>query len=379
MLDCDWSSDVCSSDLFPSLGGSLSDNRAGSQGSGSSRRSAVSLTASWEADLFGGQRRQVEGAEATAAAGAADLATTRLAAQATLAQNYVALRVADVRRRLLNTQADRYRKALELTRNRWRAGVVSAADVAQAEAQLRGTEANAIDLEVQRAQLEHAIAVLLGRPPSALELATGDLILTLPAIPAGLPSALLERRPDIAAAERRMAAANARIGIAQAAGYPALTLQGSLGQQAGGLASLLSAPTQVWTLGATLAQTLFDAGKFRAQTEEAQADFDAALADYRRTVLEGFREVEDNLSSLSLLAKEAAVQQQALAAARRSAELTLNQYKAGTVSYLNVVVVQAAALAAEQTAIDIEGRRLTAAVTLIKALGGGWTAAGRAE
>lgn len=361
--------------LFPSLSGELSQDRSG--GSADSRRASVAVTARWEADLWGGQRRLWEAAEASADAQAAEWGATRLAAQSGLALDYVALRVAETQAALLESQAAQYEKAVQLTRNRHRAGVVAGNEVAEAETQWRSTQARAIDRRALRARLEHAIAVRLGQAPAALNLAPGALPPQPPALPLEVPSQLLERRPDIAAAERRMMAANARIGAAQAAGFPALTLSGGLSRQAGDLAGLLAAPTRIWTLGATLGQILFDAGKTAAQVDEARAAFDAALAEYRAEVLAGFQEVEDQLSDLRLLADQAQVQRLALEAARRSARLTSNQYQAGTLSYLDVVTVQARALAAELDAINLEGQRLSAAVGLIKALGGGWTATQR--
>jgi NodT family efflux transporter outer membrane factor (OMF) lipoprotein len=240
---------------------------------------------------------------------------------------------------------------------------------------LKTTQAQAIGLGFQRAQLEHAIALLLGRPASHYSLAAAKLTATTPPLPPGLPSSLLERRPDIAAAERRAAAANAQIGVAEAAYYPSLTLSASAGLQSSVMSDLLSAPSRFWSLGPALAQTLFDAGLRRAQTNQAIAAYDANVAAYRQTVLTGFQEVEDNLAALRILEQEAAVQDDALRDARQSVDLTLNQYKAGLVSYLNVVTVQATALAAERSAVDIQNRRLAASVLLIKALGGGWNPA----
>ena len=243
----------------------------------------------------------------------------------------------------------------------------------QAQTQLKSTQAQALDVGVQRAQLEHAIALLVGQPASGFAIARAPLAATALAIPPALPSDLLERRPDIAGAERRMAAANAQIGVAQAAYFPALTLSASAGFQGSSLGDWLTLPNRVWALGPALAQTLFDGGLRRAQTDAAIAAYDADVAAYRQTVLGGFGEVEDNLAALRILEQEAQVQQEALQLARQSVQLTINQYRAGTVSYLNVVTAQATALASENTALTILNRRLAASVALIKALGGGWS------
>jgi NodT family efflux transporter outer membrane factor (OMF) lipoprotein len=317
----------------------------------------------------------VEANASSAQASAADLEAVRLLAQAELASNYFQLRAFDAQRQLLDDSVAAFQKSLDLTRNRYAAGVAGKIDVVQAETQLKSTQAQAIDIGVQRAQLEHAIAVLIGRPPAEFALAPMPFIVAMPAVPPGFPSELLERRPDIAAAERRVAAANAQVGVAQAAFFPALTLSASAGLGASTFAQLLTAPSRFWSLGPALAQSVFDAGLRRALTDQAIAAYDASVANYRQTVLSGFREVEDNLAALQILQQEAAVQQEAVQAARLALDLTINQYKAGTVSYLNVVTAQTAWLTNERTAVGIRGRQLTAAVTLVKALGGGWSAA----
>jgi NodT family efflux transporter outer membrane factor (OMF) lipoprotein len=246
--------------------------------------------------------------------------------------------------------------------------------VVQAEAQLKSTQADAIDLQLTRAQLEHAIALLVGEPPSTFRLAPAPLSARMPSIPVGVPSELLERRPDIAAAERRVAAANARIGVAEAAYYPTLTLSASGGYQAPSTGDLLSLPARFWSVGPALAQVLFDGGARRAVTEQARAVYDADVAAYRQTVLNAFAEVEDNLAALRILEDEAEVQREAVAASRKSVELTTNQYQAGIVSFLNVVATQASALNNERALVTLEGRRLAASVALIRAIGGGWEA-----
>jgi NodT family efflux transporter outer membrane factor (OMF) lipoprotein len=346
-----------------------------SQGGGVRNNYNVSLDVSWEVDLWGRIRRTIEAGEATAQASVADLESAKLVAQAQLAEDYFLLRVQDAQIRLLNDTVDAYQRSLQLTRNQYAVGVAARADVAQAETQLKSTQAQAIDAGVQRAQLEHAIAVLLGKAPADFSVAAEIVPTEFPPIPPGLPSELLERRPDIAAAERRAAAANAQIGVAQAAFFPSLTLSATGGFQSSVLSKLFSLPSRYWSLGSDLAQTLFDAGLRRAQTDQAIATYDENVANYRQTVLGGFQEVEDNLAALRILEQEAVVQDEAVKAARESLTITLNQYRAGTANYLAVVIVQATALSNERTALAILGRRLTASVALIQALGGGWNAA----
>jgi len=335
----------------------------------------VSLNAAWEVDLWGKVRRQVESSTASAEASFADLQAMRLSMQAELALNYFQLRILDAQKKNLEEAVGAYGKALELTQNRYNAGVVAKADVAAAQTQLKSTQAQAIDVGVQRAQLEHAIAILIGKPPADFFLAPVTFAPPQIKIPVGIPSDLLERRPDIASAERKMAAANAQIGVAKAAYYPSISLSGSLGYASAELASLFTSPSFFWALGPmALATTLFDAGARKAQTEQAIAAYDGTVAFYRQTVLTGFQDVEDNLAALRILDEEAQMQDQAVKSAQESALLTTNQYKAGIVSYLNVVTVQAIALTNERAAITISGQRLNAAVLLVKALGGGWSA-----
>ena len=336
---------------------------------------SVALSSSWELDLWGGLRRALESSTAGAQASAADLAAARLSAQAELASDYFQLRVLDAQKQLLDDTATAFDKSLELTRNRYTAGVAAKVDVVQAETQLKSTQAQAIDTGVQRAQFEHAIAILIGKPPSEFSLASVPLAVTMPRVPLGLPSELLERRPDVAAAERRAAAANARIGVAKAAYFPSLTLSGNTGFRSAAATDLFAASSRFWSIGPALAQSIFDAGLRRAQTEQAIAAYDATVAEYRQAVLAGFQEVEDNLAALRILEEEAQVQDDAVRAARESVLLTTNQYKAGILSYINVVTVQTTQLSNERTAVGILGRQLVAAVTLVKALGGGWSAA----
>ena len=334
----------------------------------------VSLNAAWELDLWGKVRRQVESSTATAEASFADLQAMRLSMQTELALNYFQLRILDAQKKNLEDAVTAYGKALELTQNRYNAGVVAKADVAAAQTQLKSTQAQAIDVGVQRAQLEHAIAILTGKPPADFSLPPVTFASPQIKIPVGIPSDLLERRPDIASAERKMAAANAQIGVAKAAYYPSISLSGSLGYASSELATLFTSPSFFWAIGPmAVAATLLDGGARMAQTEQAIAAYDGTVAFYRQTVLTGFQNVEDNLAALRILDEEAQVQEQAVKSAQESAILTTNQYKAGVVSYLNVVTAQTIALTNERAAITISGQRLSAAVLLIKALGGGWS------
>ena len=331
------------------------------------------LSAAWAPDLWGSVRRQVEASEDSAQASAATLQALRLTTQATLAQSYFQLRALDAQQQLLSDTAASYEKNLKITQNRYAAGVAAKADVVQAETQLESTRAQAINLGVLRAQLEHAIAVLIGKAPAELSIKAAPLNTFIPEIPASLPSQLLERRPDVAAAERQAAAANAQIGVAKAAYFPNLNLAVSNGQQANILSNLATTGARYWALGpAALALPLFDGGARGAQLQQAIDVFDASVAAYRQAVLVSFQQVEDNLAALRILEQEVQVQSKAVAAAHKAVELTTNQYEAGTVSYLSVIVNQTAALANDVTAVNLQGQRLSAAVLLIKALGGGW-------
>ena len=354
--------------FFPTVSLDSSTTRA----RGTPNRYSIALDARWEIDVWGRIRRLVEAARAGEEASAADLENARLSLQAELATNYFQLRVTDTTIDLLEDSVKAFDASYKVTQNRYAAGVAGRADVVQAETQLRSTEAQAIDQRVTRAQLENAIAVLVGEAPSTFTLPRAPLKVHIPEIPPGVPSTLLERRPDIAAAERNMAAANARIGVAEAAYFPALTLTGAIGFASNELHSLFSAPSRFWSLGVGLAGTVLDFGGRSAAVTSARAAYDEALANYRETVLEGFQEVETNLAGAHWLAEESKVQQEAARAARESVTLTVNQYKAGTVSYLNVVQVQATQLAEERTLVTLLGRRLAASVALVRALGGTW-------
>jgi len=366
--------------LFPSLALDAGAQRARTNTSGIKVGNgySVGLAASWEPDLWGGVRRQVEAGNAGAQASEDDLAAARLSIQTTLAQDYLQLRVADQQRDLYDATIEAYGKALKLTRAQHAAGVALQSDVALAEAQLAQAQAAAVDLQAVRAQLEHAIAVLTGRAPAQFSLAAAPanqaLALTMPATPAGLPSALLEHRPDIAAAERRAAAANAGIGVARAAYFPQLTLSASGGFSAAALGNLFDAPARVWSLGAALAQTVFDGGLRSARTAQAQAAYDVAVAQYKETVLGGFQQVEDQLALLRLLDQEATLQDQAVRASQQAERLALAQYRAGTASYLGVVTAQTLSLNNQRSAVQLRGRLVAASIALVAATGGGWSA-----
>lgn len=364
--------------FWPTLAGNASRTRSGRYGTDASGSShpvvshQLNLTASWEPDLWGSVRRSVEQSRAGAQAGAALLASTRLSVQAGLAQAYFQLRTADAQQRLLDDTVDSLKRSLTLTENQYRAGVAARGDVVQAQAQLSSAQAQAIDIGISRAQLEHAIAVMVGKAPADFSIPVRPLTLQPPAIPAGVPSQLLERRPDVAVAERQAAAANAAIGIAESAWFPSLNLAGNGGFQNASLAHWLSAPSRFWSLGPALAATLFDGGARRARTAQARASYDAAVANYRQVALAALQEVEDQLVALRLLEQEAAVQADAVASAEASLRIATNQYRAGLVSYLNVASAQSAASSAQRSALALRGQRMVDTVALIKALGGGW-------
>jgi NodT family efflux transporter outer membrane factor (OMF) lipoprotein len=333
---------------------------------------AIPATASWEPDLWGKIGHSVESAKADAQATRADLEALRLSLHAELASDYFNLRGLDAEKDLLDRTIVAYRQALELTNNRFQGGIASQSDVAQAQTQLEATEAQDIDVGVLRAQYEHAIATLIGQPASTFTLPVRSASGSVPAIPAGLPSELLQRRPDIASAERRIAAANAQIGVAQSAFFPDLTLSGSVGLESSTFSELLSGPSLFWSLGPQLAQTLFDGGLRRAKVEIARAQYDAGVAAYRQTVLSAFQEVEDNIASLRILQQEAAKQDEATHSADTSLQLAMNRYQTGVVGYLDVVAAQEIALSNQRTQVDLTRRQADASVALIKALGGGW-------
>lgn len=330
------------------------------------------LDGSWEPDLWGSVSRTVEAANANAESQAAVLANTRLSAQATLAEDYFSLRALDTDQKVLDDTVASDQEILRITQNKYKSGISALTDVVQAQSQLEGAQAAAINNGINRAQFEHAVAVLIGVPPENISLAYQPLNATPPFIPVSVPSVLLERRPDIAQQERLVAQANAQIGIAEAAYFPNLLLTGNLTSQAIG-SDLLSFPALGWSVGAQLAETLFDGGLRSAVTAAAKANYQVTVANYRQTVLAAFEDVEDNLSSLNILNKESDVQNAAAKDAQLALKLTMNEYKAGTVDYSTVLVSQVAAFNAEKTAADVNGLRMSAAVGLIKALGGGWS------
>jgi NodT family efflux transporter outer membrane factor (OMF) lipoprotein len=372
---------VARSQLYPSLTGStslLGSGSSGSLGEGGAATKALltvpSIGATWEPDLWGQIRRTIEQNVDTAQASAADLENARLSIQSEVALNYFQLHGLDSQRKLLLDTADAYIKALQLTVNRYNQGVASQVDVAQAQTQLAQTQAQATDTLVTRQQFEHAIAILIGKPPSEFSIPEALITSDPPPVPGALPSELLERRPDIAGNERRIAAANAGIGVAISAFYPTLTLGVAGGLESSSLLSLFTWPSRFWSLGPTLSQTFFDAGRRRGLTEQAQASYDAAVANYRESVLTAFQQVEDQLAALRVLAQEAKEQAGAVTYAERSLELANAQYQGGITTYLQVITAQAIALSNELTAVQLKTRRMTASVSLVQALGGGWNA-----
>jgi NodT family efflux transporter outer membrane factor (OMF) lipoprotein len=327
---------------------------------------------SYQADVWGRVRKTVESAREQAQASAADLATVNLSMHADLAIDYFQARSLDAQEQLLNSTVKQYEQALELNTSRFRGGVASEVDVEQAKTQLQTTRAAEIDVGVLRAQFEHAVAILIGKPPAEFSLPPLPLITPPPRVPVSVPSELLERRPDIAAAERRVAAANAQIGVARSAYYPLIHLGATGGFESGSITTLLNGPSGFWSFGASAAMTVFDVGRRRSLTDQARAAYDYQVAAYRENVLTGFQQVEDNLASVRILEKEATVQDEAVVAAQRSLELSIIRYKGGVTSYLEVITAQSAALSNEVTAVNILGRRMANTVLLIQALGGGW-------
>jgi NodT family efflux transporter outer membrane factor (OMF) lipoprotein len=327
---------------------------------------------SYELDVWGQIRHTVAAAREEAQASAADLETARLSLHAELAIDYVELRSADAQQHLLDDTVRAYTDALRLTRNRLEGGYAPASDVAQAQTQLDTTRVQDTDIGVARAQYEHAIAVLIGQPPSTLTLKPAPLTLQPPSVPPGIPSELLQRRPDIAAAERRVAEANDQVGIARAAYYPSLNFTASSGFEGTGFANWFGWPSLFWAVGTTMTQQLFDGGRIHAQSEQARANYDAAVANYRQTTLTAFQQVEDNLAALRILAGEAQQQREAVDAANHSLGLFNNLYLGGEDTYLQVITAQTIALQNERNDVDIERRRMEASILLVKALGGGW-------
>jgi NodT family efflux transporter outer membrane factor (OMF) lipoprotein len=327
---------------------------------------------SYQADVWGRVRKNVESYREQAQASAADLATVNLSMHADLAVDYFQARSLDAEEQLLNSTVTQYEQALELTQNRYDGGIASEVEVEQAKTILQTTRAEAVDVGVARAQFEHAVAILIGKPPAEFSLPPLPLTAPPPHVPIGVPSDLLERRPDIAAAERLVASANAQIGVAKSAYYPLVNLSASGGFESSSITTLLNGPSGLWSFGLSAVVTVFDVGRRRALNDQARAAYDSQVANYRQSVLDGFQQVEDNLAAVRILENEAKVQDEAVAAAQRSLDLSITRYKGGVTSYLEVITAQNAALANEVTAVNILGRRMANTVLLIQALGGGW-------
>jgi NodT family efflux transporter outer membrane factor (OMF) lipoprotein len=330
------------------------------------------FSVSYQADVWGRIRKNVESYREQAQASAADLATVNLSMHADLAVDYFQARSLDAEEQLLNSTVQQYEQALELNENRFAGGIASEVEVEQARTQLETTRAQAIDVGVLRAQYEHAVAILIGKPPAEFSLPPLPLTAPPPHVPLSVPSELLERRPDIAAAERLVASANAQIGVAKSAYYPVINLGATGGFESSAITTLLNGPSGLWSVGLSAVGTVFDVGRRRALNDQARAAYDYQVAAYRESVLSGFQQVEDNLAAVRILENEAKVQNEAVVAAQRSLDLSVTRYKGGVTSYLEVITAQSAALADEVTAVNILGRRMANTVLLIQALGGGW-------
>ncbi|MCB5186867.1 efflux transporter outer membrane subunit [Methylobacillus caricis] len=369
--------------LWPQLNLTAGKTRAG-QGTGSSTSSQTvqvtgirttynaALNASWEVDIWGRLRRTLEANTANADASLATLAAMRLSMQSELVQNYLQLRVMDQQKRLLTETVDTYKRVMQMTESQHKRGIVSGADVAAAQTQLKSAEADLVDLVWQRAQLENAIAVLIGEVPANFSLADSGKVPLLPGIPASVPSQLLERRPDVAAAERSVISANASIGVAKSAYYPSLTLSATGGYRSSTFSDWLTLPNRYWSIGPQFAMNLFNAGQNKYAVVQAEASYDASVAGYRQIVLDAFREVEDYLVTLHTLGEESVLREQATQAARQSLKQYTNQYRVGLISFLEMVTAQTTALNNERTLLTLQQSRLISSVQLISALGGGW-------
>jgi NodT family efflux transporter outer membrane factor (OMF) lipoprotein len=334
---------------------------------------SAGVSANWDIDIWGQLRRTLENSKASAQASAAALAAAQLSAQATLATDYFELRAQDQLQHLLDDTVAAQQLSLKITQSRYKYGVAAKADVVSAEAQLLSSQALQINAKVQRAVLEHAIAVLIGHQPGNFSVAPATMRSDVPTVPVGVPSTLLERRPDVAQAERKVAAANAEIGVAVSAFFPSLTLGASDAYVGSSISHLFTTPNRVWSFGPQLALSVFDAGLRRSQVAQARAAYEVTVADYRQTALSAFQQVEDEIATLRILQDQAAVEESAVKAAREAEALTLDQYKAGTVPYSSVIAAQTTTFSSEQSALTVLSNRLQASVTLISALGGGWT------
>jgi NodT family efflux transporter outer membrane factor (OMF) lipoprotein len=373
--------DLANSSLFPVIGvnggatrakGSSIDPLSGARVGTVSTDITAGASLSWELDVWGKLRRTLEAARATAESSNDLLAAARLTSQSALASDYFALRGADELKRLLDATVEAYEKSLKITQNQYKSGTAAKSDVDQALTQLESTRSQAIAVGITRAQLEHAIAVLLSKAPADFSLAATPGLADTPSFPVTVPSVLLERRPDIAAAERQMAAANADVGVAIAAYYPDLSFSAATSNSAATFGQLFKASNNVWSFGPSLTETVIDWGARGAQVDQARANYDQQVASYRLTVLTAFQQVEDDMIALTLLARQSEVEERAVAAAGEAEKLITNQYRAGTVAYTSVVTAQAAALQARQSALTIRQSRLTTAVALLQAMGGGW-------
>jgi NodT family efflux transporter outer membrane factor (OMF) lipoprotein len=358
--------------LFPSVAVAPTVEQQKSGGLAAKTTLSLSSNLAWEIDLWGKIRRNVESSRANAQASAADLADAKLSAQAEVATDYFQLRYEDSLQQLLNETVKAYERSLQIVQNQYSAGTAARSDVITAQAQLLSTRAAAVNVGVQRAISEHAIALLTGRPPVELTLRPESLPPEAPRIPVAVPSTLLQRRPDIAAAEQQMQQQNALIGVNVAAFYPDLNLTAALDYSGNSLGSLFSASNQLWSLAASAGETVFEGGQRTAAVAAARAGYEAAVANYRQTVLAAFQGVEDQLSTLRILAQQAVVENSAVEAAQHAVEITINEYKAGTVAYTTVITAQTALLSDQQSALAVRANRMTASVALIKALGGGW-------
>ncbi len=361
--------------FWPTVAASVGAQRGAIGTAPAHTTAAATASGNWTLDIWGQIRRTVESDRASAQASVAALAAATLSAQGELATDYFELRAQDELQRLLDDIVVAEQLSLQITESRYKFGVAAKADVVSAETQLLNSQAQQINAKIQRGILEHAIAVLIGEQPAAFSLATAAMRTDVPTVPAGIPSTLLERRPDVAEAERKMAASNAQIGVATAAFFPSLILSGSDQYTSGTFSRLLSASNRVWAVGPQLAQTIIDGGLRRAEVAQARAAYEANVATYRQTVLSGFEQVEDQIVTLRVLQQQAVVEDAAVAAAKEAEKLTLNQYKAGTVPYSSVITAQTTRLSSEETALSVLSSRLQASVTLIEALGGGWTEA----